>query len=341
MLTEPELDLTVLAAALEREYGLGASDVRFVPAGETAWCYRVVDQRGGRWFCKLVRPGAIEPTRAEFALRLAGVLAGLGLPVPPPQPTRDGALWCWLDGLRVAVFGFVDGEPLSDQDLRLPGVAGQVARLVAAVHAATPALAVPFAETFEVWAEGLHDCLAELERDAGRADRLRAEAHVLVWPQRRFLLAMQERVQALGKAACSRPWERVLCHGDLIGDNLLRDRGGRLWLVDWDGAALAPRERDLALFAGQGFGRFLDAYDRDSGSRALDPELVAFFLLRRNLDDLVDWLGAVLGGDRPEEQRRADLDGVRWCLSRWGALEARIQDTRGVLARRHGRHRRP
>jgi hypothetical protein len=131
----------------------------------------------------------------------------------------------------------------------------------------------------------------------------------------------------------------VLCHGDLIGDNLLRDRGGRLWLVDWDGATLAPRERDLALFAGQGFQRFLDNYQRaaDDGGFDLDPDLVAFFLLRRNLDDLVDWLGAVLGNDRPDEQRRGDLDGVQWCLSRWGVLEARIAHARLVLARRRRR----
>jgi hypothetical protein len=63
--------------------------------------------------------------------------------------------------------------------------------------------------------------------------------------------------------------------------------------------------------------------------------LVTFFLLRRNLDDLVDWLGGVLNTDRPDAQRRADLDGVRWCLSRWGVLAARIQHTRLVLARRH------
>jgi spectinomycin phosphotransferase len=116
-------------------------------------------------------------------------------------------------------------------------------------------------------------------------------------------------VQALGDAARSRPREQVLCHGDLIGDNLLGDRGGRLWVVDWDGAALAPGELDLALFTGQGFERFLDDYEGHAGAHGLDPELVAFFLLRRNLDDLVDWLGALLTADRPEEQRRGDLDG--------------------------------
>ena len=63
-------------------------------------------------------------------------------------------------------------------------------------------------------------------------------------------------------------------------------------------------------------------------------DLIAFFLLRRNLDDLVDRLGGVLAGDQPDEQARADLEGVRWCLSRWDALEARIEQTRLLLARR-------
>jgi hypothetical protein len=76
---------------------------------------------------------------------------------------------------------------------------------------------------------------------------------------------------------------------------------------------------------------------RDDRRFDLDPDLIAFFLLRRNLDDLVDWLGAVFGNDRPDEQRRGDLDGVAWCLSRWDGLEGRIAHARLVLARRRRR----
>jgi spectinomycin phosphotransferase len=338
MLVEPDLDRAVLATSLRRDYGLAASTMRFLPAGETAWCYQLTDERGGRWFLKLGRPGAIEPARGEFALRLGRVLAELGLPVPRPEATQGGALWSWLGGLRLALFEFVDGQPLSDHDVLAAGLTERVAGLAAAVHRATGALGmpVPFTETFEVWADGLRGCLAALERGARSADGLVAEARALVWPQRAALLRVLERVQALGAAAGCQPWERVLCHGDLRGDNLLGDHAGRVWLVDWDGAGLAPRERDLAGFAGQGFGRFVTGYERAAGGRGvdLDADLVAFFLLRRNLDDLVDWLGGLLAKDRPVEQRRADLDGVAWCLSRWAALETRIQHTRQVLARR-------
>jgi spectinomycin phosphotransferase len=337
MLVEPDLDKAAMVAALQRDYELAASAVRFLPAGETAWCYQVIGEHGGRWFLKLGRPGAIEPAQAEFALQLGRALAELGLPVPRPKATRSGALWCWLDGLRVALFEFVDGQPLSDQDLSAAGLTERVAGLAAAVHGATGSLAVPVpvTETLEVWADGLRGCLAELQAGAGGVDGLVAEARALVWPQRVALLGLQQRVQALGDAVRVRPRELVLCHGDLRGDNLLGDRAGRVWLVDWDGAVLAPRERDLALFTGRGFARFLAGYQRAADHGVdVDADLLAFFLLRRNLEDLVDWLGAVLAGDRPVEQRRADLDGVRWCLSRWAALEARIQHARGVLARR-------
>jgi spectinomycin phosphotransferase len=337
MLVEPDLDRTALVAALQRDFGLAVGAVRFIPAGETAWCYQVTDEHGGRWFLKLRRPGAIAPARAEFALELGRALADLGLPVPRPQATRAGALWGWFGGLRLALFEFVDGQQLSDQDLAAAGPMEQVAGLAAAIHGVTGALEVPvpFTETFEVWTDGLRRCLAELEPGAGGADGLLAEARALVWPQRAALLGMQQRLQALGEAARSQPRERVLCHGDLIGDNLLGDPAGRVWVVDWDGAALAPRERDLALFAGEGFEPFLAGYQRaaDRGIE-IDADLLAFFVLRRNLDDLVDWLGTVLIGDRPDVQRRADLDGVGWCMARWGALEARIEHTRGVLASR-------
>jgi hypothetical protein len=58
MLIEPDLDRRELAATLDRHHGLAPRTLRFVPAGETAWCYRLTDRHGGRWFLKLTRPAA-------------------------------------------------------------------------------------------------------------------------------------------------------------------------------------------------------------------------------------------------------------------------------------------
>jgi Ser/Thr protein kinase RdoA (MazF antagonist) len=336
VLAEPAVDGVVVADALEREYGRrNASAVQFIPAGETAWCFALTDNLGARWFVKLTRPEAIAPARLEFALAVSMALADLGLPVPRPLPTLTGALGCWLDGLQMAVFDFVDGASLTDEDLRSPRVMRQAAGLVATLHQSASAVSqpIPFAETLEVCSDGLRRCLTQL--DTGAAGRLVREARDLVWPRRAALLGRLERLQTLGDGIRSRPWSRVLCHGDLIGDNLLHDRGGRLWLVDWDAAALAPRELDVSLFTGDEFELFLDGYRLDSSGCKLDPDRIAFFLLRRNLDDLVDWLLAVLDNQQPEAQRRADLDGVRWCLACWDGLDERMGLARSILARRH------
>jgi hypothetical protein len=54
MLVEPDLDRGVLAAALNREYGLAAGAVRFIPrGGRRPGARRLTDERGRRWFLKL------------------------------------------------------------------------------------------------------------------------------------------------------------------------------------------------------------------------------------------------------------------------------------------------
>jgi Ser/Thr protein kinase RdoA (MazF antagonist) len=333
VLVEPAVDAVVVADVMEREYGRSGCAVQFIPAGETAWCYAATDDQGLRWFVKLSRPGGIAPARVAFAMAVSRALADLGLPVPRPLPTLAGTLGSRLGESRMAVFEFVAGSPLSDQDLRHPDVLAQAARLVAALHRSTPALAGcrPPVESLQVYPDGLRRCLAHIDVDP--AGGLVREARELVWPRRAALLSRLQRLQALGDRVRSRPSRPVLCHGDLICDNLLQDRGGRLWLVDWDAAGLAPRELDVSLFTGRGFADFLDSYQRDADRPGLDPDTIGFFLLRRNLDDLVDWLLGALDNQQPQAQRRADLDGVRWCIAGWAGLDERIRHAREVLAR--------
>ena len=85
MLVEPDLDRRELAAALDRHHGLAPLALRFVPAGETAWCYRLTDDRGGRWFLKL--------RVTVFELVDGDPLAGPGERVLCHRDL-DGVRWC-------------------------------------------------------------------------------------------------------------------------------------------------------------------------------------------------------------------------------------------------------
>ena len=116
---------------------------------------------------------------------------------------------------------------------------------------------------------------------------------------------------------------RVLTHGDLHGGNLLLSGGDRLYLLDWDDALLAPPERDLAPFI-QGdrhiprgaFREFLERYETVAGPVELHPDVLRFYLYRRNLQDLTDWLARILHEDRTEEENARDVAMIESeCLS--------------------------
>lgn len=106
--------------------------------------------------------------------------------------------------------------------------------------------------------------------------------------------------------------DRVLCHGDLIGDNvLIGDNGHVVAIVDWDWAELAPREHDLWIATeGPRPATFLDAY----GTVDLNPDHLEYALLRRAVGDLAA---------RVEDQR--DRPGIdTWRFDRWRRLDENL-----------------
>jgi spectinomycin phosphotransferase len=59
-----------------------------------------------------------------------------------------------------------------------------------------------------------------------------------------------ERADTLGDQLRRRNLPQVLCHADIHTRNVLVDRDGQLWIVDWDEIVLAPKERDLMFVIG-------------------------------------------------------------------------------------------
>jgi hypothetical protein len=62
-----------------------------------------------------------------------------------------------------------------------------------------------------------------------------------------------------------------------------------------------------------------------------------FYLYRRNLEDLIDWVFRILYENADEEQDRNDLRGiVEDCMSGWPYLEGGISEVLDALARPSG-----
>lgn len=143
----------------------------------------------------------------------------------------------------VLVTRFVDGSaPLGKAEAGEPRVIGELAGLLDGLHG--------------VAADGVAAFTAEAHarRYVEAAGRMR----VLDAPDR----ALADELVGLGADVDAMPAERVVCHTDLVASNVLAAR--RLWLIDYEYAALADPVVDLASLAA------MNRYDAQQCAALLD-----------------------------------------------------------------------
>lgn len=273
---------------LPEHYGLPAREVRPLPGGYHRSSF-VVD---GAYVLKFYE--------AMPSLGIVAALGEAGFPVAAPIRSPAGDLFVALDdGRFAAVFPFLPGRTPD----RWPVWDGHLLRalgfLIRQVHDfAVPAGVVPTDDLGIPFAEELRALSATgLPYAAEAAEQL-------------------ERLRGLHV----RLGERVLCHTDVGGDNILVTPAGELVLLDWDEAVLGPAENDFILFArdeppGSGVLRtVLDGY-----GAAIDPVRLAYCRLRRYLGDACVRLGRLAEPDCPDRSG-VEADLVEWAVRPWRAL---------------------
>lgn len=248
---------------LARDYGLQVGAVDRHPGGFASDCL-VAD---GTWFVKIWRRGEL-PERLE----LFGELSAAGLPVPAAVPARTGELHSWWQGRPYAVFPFVTGRTADDdRDWRL------TAQAMKRIHD-LDGIDLPLATLDEPHVWWLRDHLDH----PWLAGRRHVVADSLVRLERTIARARAKTVP------------HVVCHRDLHGLNQLIDDDHVAAVLDWEMAALAPREHDLWIAASGTRGAdFLTEY----GAHDLDLDHLEYALLARALRDLSARVAT--GTDRP------------------------------------------
>jgi len=215
----------------------------------------------------------------------AGLRHGAGLEfVAAPVPARDGELVRRLGSrYAVSVFPFLAGRsyrfgPYPDEGLRR-----QALELIAALHQSTPAVR-ELALVHVLGFTGRGDLDAFLA-DPGRpwdGGPFSPAAHCQTAARAADLARLAAGFDHLAAATAPARASPVITHGEPHPGNLMTV-GGRVLLIDWDTAALAPAERDVCqIAAGPGD---IDYYQQAAG-RQLDPAVITLYRLRWYLDDL-------------------------------------------------------
>jgi spectinomycin phosphotransferase len=306
MLEDPGLDPLELAAALRAGFAIEASRFTFVPGFDMQAASYEVD---GRWFAKVrFGPVADAPLEVPRALLDAGVTNILA-----PVRTLISTLWHPMAGGRIlVVYPFVTGRNamnagMTTDQWRTFGTA------LRAVH--DSGLEARFADRLP--AEGFALPSAAVVRsvleqqpsfDSAAARRLQA----VLQEESERIGQMLERAARLGAQLRTKAFARVMCHADIHEANLLVADDGRIFLVDWDGPLLAPRERDLLFVMAGGIMRKVTAqqeawFFEGYGEVEVNRDAIVYYRYERLLEDIGEVGRSVYRDDIPETSREAQV----------------------------------
>jgi spectinomycin phosphotransferase len=309
MLEDPGLDHDQLAAELGDGFGIVATAFRFVPGYDQAAAAYEVIAADGRWFAK-VRFGSF----AEAPLEVPRALLDAGVTdVLAPVRTRNGGPYHPMAGHRgLVVYPFVAGHDAVETGLS-HAQWRQFGHALRAVHESDLperlAARLP-TETFGLSsARAVREVLTVAQRPpVASAAGERLAAGLAARSDR--ILAIIERAQGLARELRHRTFDRVLCHADIHAANLLVADDGRVYLVDWDGPMLAPRERDLLFVIGSRIARdvlpheeawFFEGY----GEVTVDRDAIVYYRYERILEDIGAIGDSVLRDPEFSEESRA------------------------------------
>jgi spectinomycin phosphotransferase len=342
MKVEPAINRAIVLTALNDTYGLPNATLTFVPEGEVGVSYVVNTTDGARYFAKLwsnSRIGRVQQARASHIIPLTYELFERGFVrnLPGPIPSVTGQLYTRLGDQVLTLYPYVNGKPLTEMSAPLSiEIAAQIAATMARLHRATGELTSPlprqsaFAMGF---AAEMRQGLTALAAVGSHHRPGQINLRDLLLPRKAELLERLTETEEMALDAARSAAPLVLCHTDMGGNNVLIDATGQVWVLDWDDLILAPAEHDLHQYSGPGFVDFLRLYWQAGGVSALEPQQFAFYLQRRYLADITDWLMRILHENTNDAEDASDLAGIAdYCLPALDAFAGQQAAIKRALA---------
>jgi spectinomycin phosphotransferase len=323
MLEKPDIPDERIISSLQKEYGLSAVELTFLPLGADMGTavYRVGAGDGTSYFLKL-RKGF-----EEITVTVPLFLKSLGIQeIIAPIQTKAGQGWTDFGEYTMILYPFIEGKngfetQLSDDLKRTLGAAFK------GIHSAKvpPDLKkrIPQENFSPKYRESMKSFQAQVENhtfDEPVASKLAG----FTKSKRTKINHIIERADKLALEVQSQSLEFVLCHTDIHGGNILLSRVGqlphpteKLYIVDWDDILLAPKERDL-MFIGGGIDQiwksrrdetvFYEGY----GEARINIAALAYYRYERVIEDLAIICEQLL----TTAEGRADREqGYRWFTS--------------------------
>jgi spectinomycin phosphotransferase len=221
-------------------------------------------------------------------------LHGQGVPdVLAPVTTNAGAPYVLVDRFALALYPLLEASPgvqvgLSPGQWRLLGAS------VRRVHDVPLTPRLTSLVGWEAFRPSRRELIPHLQALVGSAEQRDPVTHELAeaWRAREDIVhTLVEQADELGGQIASERFPLVLCHADLHTWNVLVDADQQLWIVDWDEAILAPKERDLMFVIGGIDRRLVRPNDTEHflqgyGEATIDQRLLAYYRIAWAVQDI-------------------------------------------------------
>jgi spectinomycin phosphotransferase len=273
-----------LRTCLQEQYDLGLVTLEFLPLGHDydAGVYRAVSEWGTAYLLKVTSRPLYEPRcLVPRYLNEQGIAS-----VVAPIRTRSGALWTVIAEWTVIVYPWISGDSsltgMTDEQWKQVGTIFQQIHQVMLPPVGFESLRK---ETFDPreyiqWVRAFETQHAHVE-GGGVVERALRSSWVKHQSTIHTVLTSLEKLAGVLR---SRTFSYIICHGDLHARNLIRDRAGQVFVIDWDEVMLAPKERDFLFVRPPHAAAFWEGYEQAK----MDWVALTYFLWERVVQDLIE-----------------------------------------------------
>lgn len=326
MISEPNLNKEQLKNLLENKYALQIEDLIFEPKGEVSWSYIIQCKDGEKKFIKIHKRRDLNIQRLQllFDLHTKCQIENIAYPLK----TIEGDLEIEVDGYPAVLFNFINGKTSLEQELTNDQLMN-LGELLARIHQSKVAVGSfdtkeKFTHSFKPGIQNIYDYL-------DKPQELNEPQKETVEIYRRFreiFLAELDSLEKLGVDFRNRDIEFVNCHGEPSPNNILITPKGQVYLIDWDEPIFAPKEKDL-MFFDKRFQQFMKGYGKSSKDIALNKDVLKYYQLLWNVQEIEDWGTRVLFEEHLLNEYQYYLDQLKHFLD-YSGLKKRFQNYKSI-----------
>lgn len=331
MLIKPDLKDKTITKCLKDAYGLDVAAISFLPLGadfNTA-VYRITTSSQVDYFLKL--------RRGEFigaSVSAPKYLADLGLKqVIPPLATKTRQLWTSLASFKAILYPYIDGRNGVEAKLSEDQWV-QFGATIKKLHSTDIPNALTSGTPREVfsskWRKTVKTFLMRIENEVFE-EPVAVKMALFLKSKSSEILKLVDRAEKLAITIQKKPLEYILCHADIHGWNLIVDKEGTLYIVDWDTLIFAPKERDL-MFVGAGiWDSGLTATEEESlfyqgyGQTKINQDAICYYRLERIIQDISDYCEYIFLSDEGGDDRMQCFEHLQPVFLPNGAIDRACQ----------------